>query len=88
MFIKELARYIPENYSLSCIPNNEEKYISFSLKTTKGEQENYIFHELRFLDSLNFLASSLDNLAKGLKEEDFIFLKEGFGSNKEQYEIG
>ena len=41
---------------IKCIPTNTEKYISFS-------QEN-----LRFIDSVNFLLSSLDKLVKGSDE--------------------
>ena len=48
------------------------------MKTRKTENDDYIFHELRFLDSYSFLAASLDSLSKGLEEEDFIFLKNSF----------
>ena len=41
---------------ISCIPTNTEKYISFSLGN------------LRFVDSVNFLLSSLDKLVKGSDE--------------------
>ena len=41
---------------IKCIPTNTEKYISFSLRN------------LRFIDSLNFLLSSLDKLVKGSDE--------------------
>ena len=37
---------------IKCIPNNTEKYISFSLGNVK------------FIDSINFLQSSLDKLVK------------------------
>jgi len=40
---------------ISCIPNNTEKYISFSLGN------------LKFMDSLNFMMSSLDAPVKGRK---------------------
>ena len=39
---------------IKCIPTNTEKYISFSLGN------------LRFIDSVNFLLSSLDKLVKGI----------------------
>ena len=41
---------------IKCIPTNTEKYISFSLGN------------LRFIDSVNFLLSSLDKLVKGIDE--------------------
>ena len=41
---------------IKCIPTNTETYISFSLGS------------LRFVDSLNFLLSSLDKLIKGINE--------------------
>jgi len=43
---------------ISCIPNNTEKYIFFSLGN------------LKFTDSLNFMMSSLDTLVKGSAPED------------------
>jgi len=43
---------------ISCIPNNTEKYISFSLGN------------LRFVDRLNILMTSLDALVKGSTPED------------------
>ena len=39
---------------IKCIPTNTEKYISFSLGN------------LRFINSVNFLLSSLDKLVKGI----------------------
>ena len=41
---------------IKCIPTNTEKYISFSLENP------------RFVDSVNFLLSSLDKLVKGIDE--------------------
>ena len=41
---------------IKCTPTNTEKYISFSLGN------------LRFVDSVNFLLSSFDNLVKGSDE--------------------
>ena len=46
---------------IKCIPTNTEKYISFSLGN------------LRFIDSVNFLLSSLDKLVKGT--DDFPIMK-------------
>ena len=43
---------------ISCIPNNTEKYISFSLD------------QLTFIDSIQFLSASLDKLVSGNKKFD------------------
>jgi hypothetical protein len=44
--------------TISCIPNNMEKYMTFSLG------------QLQFIDSLQFMNSSLDKLAANLQTED------------------
>ena len=70
-----------EVLSISCIPNNNEKYISFSLKfelkriikwDPKKEEwiEVVIKHEIRFLDSFKFTLSGLNGLVKNLSRED------------------
>ena len=60
--------------AIDCIPNNEEKYISFSktIKTgeytnKKGETKNKYF-KIVFKDSLKFMASSLEALVNNLPE--------------------
>ncbi|XP_065650459.1 uncharacterized protein LOC136078605 [Hydra vulgaris] len=70
LFIKKLS-----GGKLSCIPNNEEKYISFSREIKVGEFINKegktmdIRREIRFLDSYRFMPSSLDALSKNLTKE-------------------
>ena len=88
LFINDIANHMPSFYSLSCIPNNEEKYISFSLKKTLSDDDDSrkFYHELRFLDSFSFLASSLDKLAAGLSNDDFVLLRRAF-ANDEQFEM-
>ncbi|XP_065652769.1 uncharacterized protein LOC136080089 [Hydra vulgaris] len=60
---------------LSCLPNNKEKYISFSREIKIGEFTNKegknfeIKRELRFLDSYRFMPSSLDALSKNLTKD-------------------
>ena len=44
---------------LSCIPNNTEKHISFSVG------------QLKFLDSFKFMASSLAKLVDATDKDDF-----------------
>jgi hypothetical protein len=58
--------------NITCIPNNEERYITFSKKIPVDTYKNKkgeiitIYYELRFLDSLAFLSSSLESLAENL----------------------
>ena len=69
MFIKNLG--VTEG-NINCIPNNEEKYISFSKDVVVGEYTNKagkvvdVKQQLRFVDSLKFMASSLDKLVENL----------------------
>ena len=80
LFVRALG-LMDEVLSISCIPNNNEKYISFSLKfelkriikwDPKKEEwiEVVIPHEIRFLDSFKFTLSGLEGLVKNLSRED------------------
>ena len=71
LFIKDLGK--TEEKTLKCIPNNEEKYISFSkdievfnYTDKKTGDAVYADHELRFIDSFKFMPSSLDELVSNL----------------------
>ena len=78
LFVKNLG--ITEG-EIRCIPNNDEKYISFSRIISKDKK-----FELRFLDSFKFMASSLSALTDNLKKsglEKFIYLKKEFGEKFE-----
>ena len=55
--------------NLSCIPNNSEKFISFSVGN------------LRFIDSLQFLNASLEKLINTLEPSQFKLTREHFGTN-------
>ena len=75
LFIKNLGK---TQGKIKCIPNNEERYISFSKNikvynyTDKETRDDvYINHEMRFLDSCKFMASSLDKLSSNLDKEQF-----------------
>ena len=59
---------------ISCIPNNSEKYISFSIGS------------LRFIDSLQFMAASLDKLTSGLPKEKSTITRHN-SSNAEQLDL-
>ena len=72
LFIKKL--HGDNGEKINCIPNNEEKYISFSRevivdKFQKDGKEILVKRELRFIDSFKFMASSLDALSKNLHKD-------------------
>ena len=89
LFVKNLG--VSEG-NIKCIPNNEEKYISFSKEIVvdaydKDEKTIEIKHEIRFLDSFKFMASSLGGLADNLKKsglDKFVYLEKEF---KEKFEL-
>ena len=60
--------------NINCIPNNMEKYLAFMLG-----------NHLVFLDSFQFMSSSLDNLVKNLPDEAFKYTKHEF--KKEQFNL-
>ena len=70
--------------NIDCIPNNEEKYISFTktIKTgeytdKKGELKS-LYHKIRFIDSFKFMSTSLDSLVKNLPEDALNNLRREF----------
>ena len=73
---------------ISYIPNNEENYISFTKWVIVGKFVNeegkdvYVKRELRFIDSLRFMASSLDKLSSNLKIDQFVNLKKYYSGNQ------
>ena len=81
LFINALHKYGDTTCELSCIPNNEEKYISFSKMIKVGEyycsrdkcSKNITF-EIRFLDTIGFMnsgiASLVGNLSKGCDTDE------------------
>ena len=74
LFIKALGN---SEGDISCIPNNEENYISFTKQVivdkfvNKEGKEVNVKGELRFIDNLRFMASSLDKLSSNLKFDQF-----------------
>ena len=76
LFIKKLGSP-DKKENIDCIPNNEEKYISFSktIKTgqytnKKGEIKDKTF-KIVFKDSLKFMSSSLGALVNNLPKDAF-----------------
>jgi len=79
LFIKKLAKASDnKGEKIKCIPNNEEKYISFSrdvIVDTFIDKEGkgvVVKRELWFIDSFRFMASSLDALSKNLDAEQCV----------------
>ena len=58
------------HFKINVIPNAIEKYMSFN-----------IYNTLIFIDSFQFLSSSLDSLVKNLAKDDFKYLSQEFDSN-------
>ena len=73
LFIKNLG---VSKGKIDCIPNNEEKYISFTKhvevdRFMKKEKEVIVTREMRFIDSMKFKSLSLNKLVKNLGKVDF-----------------
>ena len=83
LFIKNLGKTEGE---IRCIPNNDEKYISFSKEIIVGEYvKNDVLlpktYEIRFIDSFKFMSLSLSGLVENLKKsglEKFVYLEKEF----------
>ena len=67
--------------NIKCIPNNEEKYVSLSLRIEIGRNDKNrpIFHQIKFLDSMKFMASSLDGLVRNLQKDQLTHARNIFG---------
>ena len=79
LFIKNLGK---SEGKIDCIPNNEEKYISFTKEILVDKfideegEEVEVKRKIRFIDSFKFMATSLDNLVNNLPKDSFKNLKE------------
>ena len=65
--MQELGKF---NLEINVIPNGLEKYMSFNINS-----------KLDFIDSFQFLSSSLDSLVKNLGNDDFKYLSQEFYNN-------
>ena len=77
LFIKKIGCSINEKENIKCIPNNEEKYITFTktiitgqYPNKKGEVKDKSF-DIVFKDSLKFMSSSLGALVNNLPKDAF-----------------
>ena len=85
LFIKNLG-FTEGN--IDCIPNNEEKYISFTKNTVVGSYTNkegkdkLIKHKIRFIDSFKFMNTSLESLVNNLPGDGFNNLERYYKGEK------
>ena len=92
LFVRALGT-LDEVLSVACIPNNEEKYMSFSLKVelkkerrevTEGQWKEFVVkHEIRFLDSFKFTLAGLSSLVENLPKEELKETARFFGERSE-----
>ena len=79
LFIKNLGK---SEGKIDCIPNNEEKYISFTKEIIvdkfidEEKKEVEVKRKIRFIDSFKFMATNLDSLVKNLPKDSFKNLTE------------
>ena len=87
LFITNLASKI-NGEKIDCIPNNEQKYISFTKHIVVGgyKDKDGITHPLkfkiRFIDSYKFMASSLSSLTNNLPQNGFKNLEREYRGEK------
>ena len=85
LFIKNLGF---TDGNIDCIPNNEEKYISFTKNTVVGSYTNKegkdksIKHKIRFIDSFKFMSDSLESLVNNLPGDGFNNLEKYYKGEK------
>ena len=85
LFIKNLGK---SEGKIDCIPNNEEKYISFTKEIlvdkfiNKEGEEKEVKRKIRFIDSFKFMAASLDSLVKNLPKDSFKNITEFYEGNE------
>ena len=86
LFVKNLGF---SEGDIDCIPNNEERHISFTKKDTgwefakkvkneegeTGYETRPLHHQIRFIDTFKFMATSLDKLVKYLSKDAFSNVK-------------
>ena len=78
LFVKALEK---KHGKIKCILNTEERYISLSLEIPVGKNSKgkVIKHEIKFVDSFKFMASSLEGLVGNLEKDQLVQTKRIFG---------
>ena len=85
LFIKNLGF---SEGNIDCIPNNEERYISFTKSLQVGSYTNKkgeikpLHHQIRFTCSFKFMATSSGKLVNNLLKDDFKNLKRYYTDDK------
>ena len=85
LFIKNLGF---SEGNIDCIPNNEERYISFTKRiqvgiyTSKKGETKPLHHQIRFIDSFKFMATSLDKLVNDLPKDAFHNIKRYYANDR------
>ena len=67
LIMQELGKF---NLKINVLPNGLEKYMSFTIN-----------NKFSFIESFQFLSSSLDSLVKNLNKDDFKYLSQEFEKN-------
>ena len=89
MIVTSLLKHLGNSEGdISCIPNNEGNYISFTKQVivdklfNKEGNEINVKCELRFSDSLRVMAASLDKLSSNLKIDLFVNLNKYYSGSQ------
>ena len=73
LFVKRLADSLGD---VNCIPRDEEKYVTFSKQVlvdtiAKDDKEVNVYSRLKFVDTMNFIRTSLEKLVENLDKPRF-----------------
>ena len=73
LFVKRLADSLGD---VNCIPRNEEKYVTFDNMVlvdtvAKHDKEVNVYSRLKFVDTMNFMKTSLEKLVEKLDKPSF-----------------
>lgn len=82
LFITELAKY---EGPIKLIPKSKEKYLSITKVLYLNDSLKPI--QIKFIDSFQFLSSSLDSLSKSLSDSDFEHLYHEFNEDMSQCKL-